>query len=121
MAMKYRSVIITRKGSPDVLKIIENDLRAPRAGEARIRILATGVGRTDVVMRRGYYPYAPRIPFAPGYEIIGVVDAVGEGVSSVAAGDQVAALTVHGGYSEYIYLDEKHLVHVPTGLDPAEA
>ncbi len=119
--MKYRSVVITRKGSPEVLKVIENDLRAPLAGEARIRILATGVGRTDVVMRRGFYPYAPRIPFAPGYEIIGVVDAVGEGVSSVVTGDQVAALTVHGGYAEYIYLDEKHLVHVPTGLDPAEA
>jgi NADPH:quinone reductase-like Zn-dependent oxidoreductase len=121
MVMKYRSVVITRKGPPDVLKVIENDLRAPRAGEARIRILATGVGRTDVVMRRGFYPYAPRIPFAPGYEIIGIVDMVGDGVSSVAAGDQVAALTVHGGYAEYIYVDEKHLVHVPPGLDPADA
>ena len=82
--MKYRSVVITRKGPPDVLKVVENDLRAPRAGEARIRVLATGVGRTDVVMRRGFYPYAPRIPFAPGVEIIGMVDAVGESVSSVA-------------------------------------
>jgi len=119
--MKYRSVIITRKGSPEVLKVVENDLRAPLAGEARIRILATGVGRTDVIMRRGYYPYAPRIPFAPGYEIIGVVDAVGEGVSSVAVADQVAALTVYGGYAEYIYLPEEKLTRVPPGLDPAEA
>jgi NADPH:quinone reductase-like Zn-dependent oxidoreductase len=119
--MKYKSVIITRKGSPEVLKIIDNDLRAPRAGEARIKILATGVGRTDVVMRYGYYPFAPKIPFAPGYEIIGVVDAVGAGVSRVAVGDRVAALTVYGGYAEYIFLDEEHLVHVPTTLDPAEA
>lgn len=119
--MKYKSVVITKKGSPEVLKVIENELRAPRSGEARIKILATGVGRTDVVMRYGFYPFAPRIPFAPGYEIIGVVDAIGQGVSRVAVGDRVAALTVYGGYSEYIFLNEEHLVHVPATLDPAEA
>ena len=119
--MKYRSVIITRKGSPDVLKVVENDLREPRSGEARIRILATGVGRTDVIMRRGFYPYAPKIPFAPGYEIVGVVDAIGAGVARVAVGDRVAALTVYGGYAEYIYVGAEHLVRVPAALDPAEA
>ena len=67
--MKYKSVIITRKGSPDVLKVIENDLRESAPNEARIKILATGVGRTDVIMRYGYYPYAPKIPFAPGYNV----------------------------------------------------
>jgi NADPH:quinone reductase-like Zn-dependent oxidoreductase len=119
--MKYRSVIITRKGSPDVLKVVENDLHELRSGEARIRILATGVGRTDVIMRRGFYPYAPKIPFAPGYEIVGVVDAIGAGVAHVAVGDRVAALTVYGGYAEYIYVGAEHLVHVPASLDPAEA
>ena len=79
--MKYKSVIITRKGAPDVLKIIDNDLREPVAGEARIKVLATGVGRTDIVMGRGFYPYAPKIPFVPGYEIVGVVDALGAGVA----------------------------------------
>jgi len=69
--MKYKSVVITKKGSPEVLKIIENDLHQPKSGETRIKILATGVGRTDIVMRYGYYPFAPKIPFVPGYEIIG--------------------------------------------------
>lgn len=119
--MKYKSVIITRKGSPDVLKVVDNDLREPRTGEARIRILAAGVGRTDVIMRRGFYPYAPKIPFAPGYEIAGIVDAIGAGATRVAAGDRVAALTVYGGYAECIYVGEEHLVHVPDPLDPAEA
>jgi NADPH:quinone reductase-like Zn-dependent oxidoreductase len=119
--MKYRSVVITRKGPPDVLKVVENDLREPLAGKARIRILAAGVGRTDVIMRRGFYPYAPKIPFAPGYEIVGVIDAVGAGVTRVAVGDRVAALTVHGGYAEYIYVGEEHLVRVPDSLDPAKA
>ena len=119
--MKYRSVVITKKGSPKVLKIIRNDLRQPKPGEARIKILATGVGRTDIVMRYGFYPFAPRIPFVPGYEIIGVVDEISEDVSRVAVGDRVAALTVYGGYAEYAYLNEEHLVKTPTTLDPAEA
>ena len=119
--MKYKSVIITKKGPPGVLKVIENDLRSPLAGEARIKIIATGVGRTDIVMRYGYYPFAPKIPFAPGYEIVGVVDAIGKDVTLVAVGDRVSALTVYGGYAEYIYLAEEHLVQVPTTLDPAEA
>ena len=51
--MKYKSVIVTRKGSPEVLKIVENDLHAPLAGEVRIKILATCVGRTDIGYRKG--------------------------------------------------------------------
>jgi len=119
--MKYKSVVITKKGPPEVLKIIEDDLREPQSGETRIKILATGVGRTDIIMRYGYYPFAPRIPFAPGYEIIGVVDAIGKGVSQAAVGDRVAALTVYGGYAEYIFLNEEHLIQASTNLDPAEA
>lgn len=119
--MKYKSVIVTQKGSPEVLKIVENDLREPLAGEARIKILATCVGRTDIGYRKGELSFAPRLPFVPGYEILGVVDAVGEGVTNVAVGDRVAALIGHGGYSEYIFLGKEHLVHVPATLDPAEA
>ncbi len=118
--MKYRSVIVTKNGSPEALKVIENDSRAPLAGEARIRILATSVGRTDIGYRKGDLAFAPKIPFVPGYEILGVVDAVGEGVTNAAVGDRVAALIGHGGYTEYIYLGKEHLVHVPATLDPAE-
>jgi NADPH:quinone reductase-like Zn-dependent oxidoreductase len=117
----YRSVVLTRQGPPEVLQVVENELRDPAAGEARIKLQATGVGRTDVVMRRGYYIYAPKIPFVPGYEIVGVVDAVGAGVSQVAVGDRVAALTVYGGYAEYIYRSADELVHVPAALNAAEA
>jgi NADPH:quinone reductase-like Zn-dependent oxidoreductase len=119
--MQYKSVIVTRKGSPEVLEIIENDLRAPLEGEARIKILATCVGRTDIGYRKGELSFAPKIPFVPGYEILGVVDAVGAGVTNFAVGDRVAALIGHGGYTEYIYLGKEHLVQVPANLDPAEA
>jgi NADPH:quinone reductase-like Zn-dependent oxidoreductase len=121
MAMTYKSVVATRRGGPEVLQIVENDLRPPRAREARIKVLATGVGRTDIAYRHGTSPLSPRPPFVPGYEILGIVDAVGEGVTEVAAGDRVAALTGHGGYAEYIYLGGEHLVQVPPTLDPAGA
>ena len=118
--MKYKSVVVTRRGGPQVLQIVENDLRAPAAGEVRIKVLATSVGGTDINYRYGYSPLSPKVPFVPGYEIMGEVDAVGEGISRFALGDRVAALTGHGGYTEMIYLGQEHLVPVPRSLDPGE-
>ena len=119
--MKYKSVVVTRRGSPEVLEIVENELREPAAGQARIRVLAVGVGGTDINYRYGYSPFSPRVPFVPGYEIVGVVDALGSGVTRVKTGDRVAALTGYGGYSEMIYLGQEHLVLVPPSLTPADA
>jgi NADPH:quinone reductase-like Zn-dependent oxidoreductase len=119
--MTYKSVIVTKRGGPEVLQVIENDLRAPLPGEARIKILATSVCQDDIAARIGNRPFLPKIPFVPGYSILGVVDAIGEGVTNVTVGDRVAALTNLGGYAEYIFWDEQKLVHVPTTLDPAEA
>jgi NADPH:quinone reductase-like Zn-dependent oxidoreductase len=126
--MKYKSVVVTERGGPEVLKIVENDLHAPAAGEARIKILATPVCQDDIAVRVGNRPFLARTPFVPGYSILGEVDAVGrqerrsgKGVAHLAVGDRVAALTNFGGYAEYIYLAEDQLVHVPTTLDPAEA
>ncbi len=124
--MTYKSVTVTRFGSPEVLQITEHDLRAPLAGEARVKILATQVCRPDLSVRTGESlysgtPLGQKIPFVPGYAIIGEVDAVGEGVSGVAVGDRVGALTVTGGYSEVLYWRGDRLIPVPARLDPAEA
>src|SRR5574342_1090206 len=119
--MNYKSVIITRKGPPSVLQVVEKQLRPPAAGEVRVRILYTGVGFTDLIMRYGNYRFAPPIPFVPGYEIVGIVEALGAEVTGITAGQRVAALTVHGGYAEYIYLPPHELVPVPDGLDAVEA
>jgi len=119
--MRYKSVIVTKRGGPEVLQVIENDLRAPSAGETRIKILATSVCLPDVQARYGHTPIAPKVPFVPGYAIIGVVDAIGKGVTNAAVGERVAALTIFGGYAEYIYLDEEALIPTPDALDPAEA
>jgi NADPH:quinone reductase-like Zn-dependent oxidoreductase len=118
--MKYKSVVATAHGSSDVLKIVEHDLRAPAAGEVRIKIMAVGVCQDDIAARAGNRPFLPKVPFTPGYNIVGDVDAIGEGVAGFAVGDRVAALTTFGGYAEYIYLKPDQLVRVPIDLNPAE-
>lgn len=82
--------------------------------------------RPDITARTGdaLYsgtPLGRKPPFVPGYAVVGTVDAVGDGVSAVAVGDRVGALTVVGGYSEVIYWRADRLFPVPAGLDPAEA
>jgi len=119
--MRYKSVIVTKRGGPEVLQVIENDLRPPSAGETRIKVLAAPVCLPDVEARYGRTPFAPKIPFVPGYAAIGVVDAIGKGVTNAAVGDRVAALTAYGGYAECIFLGQEKLIPVPVTLDPAEA
>jgi NADPH:quinone reductase-like Zn-dependent oxidoreductase len=118
---KNARVVITGLGGPEVLKWVEEYLPTPRAGEVRVRILAAGVAFADVLMRRGLYPGTPKFPFAPGYDIVGEVDALGDGVSHFRIGQRVAALTMIGGYSGYTVVPASRLVPVPNGLDPAEA
>ncbi len=124
--MKYKSVVVPKLGGPEVLQIMENEMRPPRAGEVRIRVLATTVCRPDTTVRAGNALYSgtllgQKVPFVPGYAIIGDVDALGEGAAPVAIGDRVGALTVVGGYSEYLYWKSARLIPVPAALDPAEA
>ena len=119
--MKYRSVIVTKRGGPEFLQIIEKELPPPSSGEAQIRILATPVCQDDVAVRVGNRPFLAKVPFVPGYSILGVVEAIGEDVTRAAVGDRVAALTNFGGYAEYITLPEEELVHVPEILHSAEA
>jgi len=119
--MRNTRVVLTALGGPEVLKVIEDDVRSPSANELRIQILAAGVAFADVLMRRGLYPGVPPLPYSPGYDIIGIVESCGAGVSQWKPGDLAAALTMTGGYSRYIVLPESELVRVPAGLDPAEA
>lgn len=119
--MNYRSVIVTKRGGPQVLRIVENVCRDPGEGEARISVMATPVCRDDVAIRRGTRPFLAKPPYVPGYCIVGEVDAVGNGVTNVAVGDRVAALMQYGGYAEMVYWDAAQLVQVPRDLNPAQA
>ena len=118
---KNARVVITRLGGPDALQWVEEELPQPGPGEARVKVLAAGVAFADVLMRHGLYPGVPAFPFAPGYDIVGEIDAVGEGAGDFRVGQRVAALTMTGGYSQYVVVRAAHLVPVPEGLDAAEA
>jgi NADPH:quinone reductase-like Zn-dependent oxidoreductase len=114
-------VVITGKGGPEVLKLVEDDVPQPAAGEVRVKVLAAGVAYADILMRHGLYPNQPPFPFSPGYDIVGDIDEIGDGVQNFRVGQRVAALTMIGGYSQYAIVPAIHLVPVPDGLDPAEA
>lgn len=118
---KYKSVVVNERGGPEKLTIVENDLCPPGMGEARIKVLTAAVAQDDIAARVGNRPVLPKPPFVPGYACIGIVDAIGEGVSNIEAGDRVAALTNFGSHAEYVYWKASELVHVPEALDPVKA
>jgi NADPH:quinone reductase-like Zn-dependent oxidoreductase len=121
--MNYKRVVISKFGGPEVLKVIEEEaLPEPSAGKVRIKVLATSAAFTDVMIRKGKYPdVKEKLPFSPGYDMVGIVDKVGEGVTQLHVGQRVADLTVIGAYSEYVCLPADRLTPVPENLDPSEA
>ena len=98
--MRYKSVMATERGGPEVLQVVDNDLRLPQPGESRVKILASPVCLPDIQARYGHTPIAPKVPFVPGYAFVGIVDAVGQDVTSASVGDRVAGLTISGAYAE---------------------
>ncbi len=118
---KYRRVVVSQYGGPEVLEVVEDTLPEPRPGEVRVRILAAGVSFADVLMREGIHPETTRPPFTLGWELVGVVDKRGPGVLGQQLGDRVAALSVRGSYAEYLRIPAEDLVPVPNCLDPVEA
>lgn len=97
-----RQIWISKAGPPEVLQIQESPDPLPRGGEVRIRVEAVGVNFADIMGRMGVYRDAPLIPYVPGYEVAGVVDAIGQGVPNLQEGDGVFALTRFGGYSDLV-------------------
>lgn len=121
MAGTYRAVMLTKKGGPEVLEVVELPVEAPGPGQLRVRVRAAGVGSTDLIMLAGRYLYAPKIPFVPGYEVAGVVDAIGAGVTGFQVGERVAALTVYGGFAELLVREVEHFLPIPEGVSDRDA
>lgn len=120
--VKNHRVVVPRRGGSDVLRVVEEDLPKPQPGEVRVKVLAAGVSAYDVMLRAHWFPGFTRVPYTPGVDIVGVVDKLGDGASSVEPGQRVAGGPLPGGgYSEFICLPASELVPVPRGLDPAEA
>src|SRR5450755_305291 len=121
MAATYRAVMLTKKGGPEALQIVELPVETPGPGQVRVRVRAAGVGSTDLVMLAGNYRYAPKIPVVPGYEVAGVVEAVGAGVTGFEVGHRVAALTVYGGFAEVLVREAEHFLPIPNGVSDRDA
>lgn len=119
--MTQMRIIVERYGGPEVLQAVEEKRPEPKRGEARVRVLAAGVGLPDLMMREGIHPETPPLPFTPGWDLVSVVDSLGSGVSEIKPGQIVAALPIVGAYAEFVCLPERELVPVPSGLDAAEA
>jgi NADPH2:quinone reductase len=119
----YKRVVITEYGGPEVLHVVEEpSLPEPEPGEVRVRVLATSAAFTDTMIREGNYPgIKEKLPFSLGYDMVGEIDALGEGVTGLSVGQRVAELTVTGAYTEFLCLPAGRLVPVPEDLDPAEA
>jgi len=119
--MKHRRILVTHYGGPDALQVIEEECPEPKAGEVRVRVLAAGVALPDVMAREGIHPETPHVPFTPGWDLVGMVDRLGDGVRGIEHRQMVAAMPIHGAYAEFICLPQHELVPVPAGSDTAEA
>jgi len=116
-----RQVWITRAGGPEVLEVRESADPRPATGEVRIRVEAAGVNFADIMARMGQYPDAPPIPCVVGYEVAGVIDALGSGVEDLQEGDRVLSFTQFGGYSDVVCVPAAFARPIPEGLSMAEA
>ncbi|HKS95451.1 MAG TPA: medium chain dehydrogenase/reductase family protein [Terriglobia bacterium] len=114
-------IIVTHYGGPDALRVVQEECPAPKAGEVRVRVQAAGVSLPDIMAREGVHPETPPVPFTPGWDLVGVVDQLGDGVSGIELGQRVAAMPIHGAYAEFVCLPQGELIPVPSGLDATEA
>ena len=110
---------MTHYGGPDTLQVVEEECPEPRLrgpGESAGRR-----GRFALLAREGVHPETPRVPYTPGWDMVGVVDRIGEGISGFEVGQIVAAMPISGCYAQYACLPQRKFIPVPAGLDPAEA
>jgi NADPH2:quinone reductase len=127
--MKARAIVMRRTGGPEVLQVEEVELSPLRAGEVRIRALASPVNRSDLMIRAGNWAIRrePRFPYVPGLEVVGDVVELGAGVEAVRVGDRVwttmqglggVRAERDGGYAEYVTVAASSVAKLPAATDP---
>lgn len=115
-------IVMPREGGPEVLTVVRRGaLRGSKAGEAIVRVEAAGVSFAEVQMLKGRYFGQPKFLVVPGYDLVGTVEEVGEGVDERLLGKRVAALTETGAWTDRVVIGADKLAMVPDGLDPADA
>lgn len=116
-----KQIWITRYGGPEALEVRESALPAPQAGQVTLAVHAAGVNFADLMARKGLYPDAPKPPCVVGYEVAGVVEALGPGVEPRWLNKEVFALTRFGGYSEKVNVPANQLFEMPSQITFREA
>jgi NADPH:quinone reductase-like Zn-dependent oxidoreductase len=116
-------VQVSRFGGPEVLEVTDSPMPTAGPGEVRVRVLASSLNYTDVLIRKHLYPQtaAIRLPFVIGYDVVGEIDQIGMGVRDFDVRDRVADMTVVGSNARYRTLKARDLTRVPAGVDSAEA
>lgn len=116
-----KAIRVREFGGPEVLKLEEVPTPSPAAGQVLVRIHAAGVNPYDTYMRNGAYPVKPPLPYTPGSDGAGVVEAAGEGVKNVRPGDRVyVAKTLTGAYAEYALTLESQVHPLPKNITFAQ-
>jgi NADPH:quinone reductase len=109
-----KAIQVHRFGGPEVLELHEIPTPKPGAGQILVRVHAAGVNPYDTYMRNGTYAIKPPLPYTPGSDAAGTVEAIGDGVKKVKPGDRVyTAKTITGAYAEYALAEESHLYPLP--------
>src|ERR1700758_1223573 len=114
---RNRVVQLQRYGGPEWLEVLDAPLPKAGRGEVRVRVLASGLEYTDTLIRRHLYPQTAsrRPPFVMGYDVVGEIDQLGDGVSEFQLGDHVADMTVLGSNANYRTLQASRVTPVPAG------
>ena len=111
-----RAVWITGHGGPGALQVRETADPVPGQGQVRIRVSAAGLNFADVMAAQGLYPDAPKPPCVVGYEVAGVIDALGAGSAGLAAGQRVLAMTHFGGHSDVVCVPTDQALPIPEAM-----
>src|SRR6267378_6561091 len=114
-----KAIQVKQCGSPEALEVVDIPKPAPGPKQALVKIEVSGINYIDVYHRTGLYKVD--LPFTPGVEAAGVVEAVGPEVTEVAVGDRVAYAMVRGSFAEFAVVPAWQLVKLPESLDPKTA
>lgn len=110
-----RRWVVRRYGGPERLKLEEASLPEPGQGQVRVAVRAIGLNFADLIERQGLYPRTPPVPFTPGMEVAGIVDAVGADVEPSLQGRRVMAVPIFGGHAEALCVDASRVLPAPEG------
>lgn len=115
------AVQFSEHGAADVLQLVDLPTPRPGAGEVLIKVAAAGVNYADIWQRKGSGPQPVQLPYVPGYEVAGTIEALGAGVTQVQAGQRVMAMLPSGGYAAYVVAPAAQVIALPASLGYAEA